>query len=54
MALGGVATGSVYLYFTSKEELFKAVVRENIGGRFPEWHAEFEAYQASFDGGEHA
>ena len=26
----GVSKGTLYLYFTSKEELFKAVVRENI------------------------
>ena len=26
----------LFLYFTSKEELFKAVVRENISGRYPE------------------
>ena len=26
----GVSTGTLYLYFTNKEELFKAVVRENI------------------------
>ncbi len=43
----GVSKGTLFLYFASKEELFKAVVRENIGGRFPEWHAEFEAYQGS-------
>ena len=26
----GVSKGTLYLYFTNKEELFKAVVRENI------------------------
>lgn len=30
----GVAKGTVYLYFPSKEELFKAVVRRSIVGRF--------------------
>ena len=29
-ALAGVSKGTLYLYFTSKEELFKAVVRENM------------------------
>jgi len=43
----GVSKGTLFLYFATKEELFKAVVRENIAGRFPEWHAEFEAYTGS-------
>jgi len=43
----GVSKGTLFLYFASKEELFKAVVRENIVGRFQEWHAEFEAYTGS-------
>jgi TetR/AcrR family transcriptional regulator len=41
----GVSKGTLFLYFQSKEELFKAVVRENISGRFPEWNAEFEAFE---------
>lgn len=28
--MAGVSKGTLYLYFTSKEELFKAVVRENV------------------------
>lgn len=43
----GVSKGTLFLYFASKEELFKAVVRENISGQFPEWNARFEAYQGS-------
>ena len=43
----GVSKGTLFLYFASKEELFKAVVRENISGHFPQWNAEFEAYQGS-------
>jgi TetR/AcrR family transcriptional regulator len=43
----GVSKGTVFLYFTSKEELFKAVVRENISGRFEEWNAEFLTYEGS-------
>jgi AcrR family transcriptional regulator len=42
----GVSKGTLFLYFPSKVELFKAVVRENIAGRFTEWNSEFE----SFDG----
>jgi len=43
----GVSKGTLFLYFASKEELFKAVVRENIAGRFPEWNAELEAFTGS-------
>jgi len=43
----GVSKGTLFLYFASKEELFKAVVRENISGRFLEWNAEFEAFEGS-------
>ena len=45
-ARAGVSKGTLFLYFQSKEELFKAVVRENISGRFKEWNEEF----ASFEG----
>lgn len=43
----GVSKGTLFLYFSSKEELFKAVVRENISGRFAEWSEELDAYQGS-------
>ena len=46
-ARAGVSKGTLFLYFPSKEELFKAVVRENISGRFKEWNAEFEAFEGS-------
>jgi TetR/AcrR family transcriptional regulator len=45
--LAGVSKGTLFLYFASKEELFKAVVRENIIGRFLEWNAEFELFTGS-------
>ncbi|WP_137891116.1 TetR/AcrR family transcriptional regulator, partial [Ramlibacter sp. 2FC] len=32
-ARAGVSKGTLFLYFPTKEELFKAVVRENIAGR---------------------
>jgi TetR/AcrR family transcriptional regulator len=46
-ARAGVSKGTLFLYFPSKEELFKAVVRENISGRFPEWNEAFENFQGS-------
>ena len=46
-ARAGVSKGTLFLYFPTKEELFKAVVRENISGRFTEWNAEFEAFEGS-------
>ena len=44
-ARAGVSKGTLFLYFPSKEELFKAVVRENISGRFKEWNDGFEAFE---------
>jgi AcrR family transcriptional regulator len=46
-ARAGVSKGTLFLYFPSKEELFKAVVRENISGRFAEWNEEFETFEGS-------
>ena len=46
----GVSKGTLFLYFPSKEELFKAVVRENISGRFQEWNDEFEKYEGDTPG----
>jgi TetR/AcrR family transcriptional regulator len=43
----GVSKGTLFLYFPSKEELFKAVVRDSISGHFPVWNAEFEAFSGS-------
>ena len=43
----GVSKGTLFLYFSSKDELFKAVVRENISGRFAEWNDEFECFEGS-------
>jgi TetR/AcrR family transcriptional regulator len=43
----GVSKGTLFLYFSSKEELFKAVVRENISGRFSAWSGEIDGYQGS-------
>ncbi len=46
-ARAGVSKGTLFLYFASKEDLFQAVVRENISGRFNEWNAEFAAFEGS-------
>ncbi|MFX1678730.1 TetR/AcrR family transcriptional regulator, partial [Mitsuaria sp. CC2] len=35
-AKAGVSKGTLYLYYPSKEELFKAVVRESIGTKIAE------------------
>ena len=43
----GVSKGTLFLYFASKEELFKAVVRENISDGFSLWNAEFDAFEGS-------
>ena len=43
----GVSKGTLFLYFPSKEELFKAVIRENLSGRFAEWNEEFEHFEGS-------
>lgn len=40
----GVSKGTLFLYFSSKEELFKAVVRENLSGQFTEWNAMFDSF----------
>ena len=46
-ARAGVSKGTLFLYFQSKEELLKAVVRENISGRFKEWNDEFERFEGT-------
>ncbi|MCW5653759.1 TetR/AcrR family transcriptional regulator [Hydrogenophaga sp.] len=46
-ARAGVSKGTLFLYFPSKEELFKAVVRENIAGRFAEWNLELQGFSGN-------
>lgn len=43
-ARAGVSKGTLFLYFASKEDLFKAVVTENIANRFVEWNAELATF----------
>lgn len=45
--LAGVSKGTLFLYFSSKEELFKAVVRENISNRFTEISTLWDSHQGS-------
>ena len=46
-ALAGVSKGTLFLYFPSKEELFKALVRQTISGRFTEWNEEPKHFTGS-------
>jgi TetR/AcrR family transcriptional regulator len=43
----GVSKGTLFLYFSSKEELFKAVVRKNLSARYAEWAVELDNYTGS-------
>jgi TetR/AcrR family transcriptional regulator len=46
-ARAGVSKGTLFLYFQSKEDLFKAVVRENIANNFPTWEEELHTFNGS-------
>ena len=46
-ARAGVSKGTLFLYFQSKEDLFKAVVRENIANKFPTWQEEFVVFEGT-------
>ena len=41
----GVSKGTLFLYFPSKQDLFKAVVRHVMAARFAEWAIELDAYE---------
>jgi len=43
----GVSKGTLFLYFPSKEDLFKAVVRQNISGQFALWDAELDQFSGN-------
>ncbi len=43
----GVSKGTLFLYFQSKDDLFKAVVRENISGHFKEWNETFDNFKGT-------
>jgi AcrR family transcriptional regulator len=46
-ARAGVSKGTLFLYFQSKEDLFKAVITDNIANLFPAWNEEFKAFSGS-------
>jgi AcrR family transcriptional regulator len=46
-ARAGVSKGTLYLYFTNKEELFKAVVRENVVPVLGEAETILESFEGS-------
>jgi TetR/AcrR family transcriptional regulator len=46
-AKAGVSKGTLFLYFPSKEDLFKAVVQENIAAHLREGFAELEHFTGS-------
>ncbi|MDB5727341.1 MAG: TetR/AcrR family transcriptional regulator [Noviherbaspirillum sp.] len=46
-ARAGVSKGTLYLYFTNKEELFKAMVRENVLPAIGEAEGMVDAYEGS-------
>jgi TetR/AcrR family transcriptional regulator len=43
-ARAGVSKGTLFLYFKSKEDLFEAVVRENIGNQISQGMAEIDTF----------
>ena len=40
----GVSKGTLFLYFATKEDLFKEVVRSNISSHYPAWHETLQAF----------
>jgi AcrR family transcriptional regulator len=46
-ARAGVSKGTLYLYFANKEELFKAVIRENMVPALGEVEQAFDRYEGS-------
>ncbi len=43
----GVSKGTLFLYFHSKEDLFKAVIQRNLSDHFPVWNQEFDDFKGS-------
>jgi len=49
-ARAGVSKGTLYLYYPSKEELFKAVVREHLAERISDGQAMLDQYEGPMAG----
>ena len=43
----GVSKGTLFLYFSSKEDLFKAVIQSNLSRHFMAWNQEFDGFEGS-------
>lgn len=43
----GVSKGTLFLYFSSKEDLFKAVIQSNLSRHLMAWNQEFEGFEGS-------
>jgi TetR/AcrR family transcriptional regulator len=41
----GVSKGTLFLYYASKEELFKAVIQANLSAHFIAWDQEFDQFE---------
>jgi AcrR family transcriptional regulator len=46
-ARAGVSKGTLFLYFQTKEDLFREVIRTRLVDHFLAWEHEFEAFQGS-------
>ena len=45
--LAGVSKGTLFLYFNSKHDLFKEVIRRNLADHFPTWNQEFDQFKGT-------
>ncbi len=43
----GVSKGTLFLYFSSKEDLFKAVIQSNLSHHLMAWNQAFEGFEGS-------
>ena len=46
-ARAGVSKGTLFLYFQTKEDLFREVIRTRLADHFLAWEQEFEVFQGS-------
>ena len=43
----GVSKGTLFLYYDSKEDLFKAVIQAHLSEHFSAWDQEYELFEGS-------